>query len=152
VALNTPIAFLGSRPDVDRLLPALDVFTLTSKMEASPVSILEAAACGIPVVATNVGSIGETILPRQNGYLVPVDDVDAIVAAWRELAADREHRQAMGKTGRNQVVQRASLDVMVDGYQELIQRIYDRKCGGTGPIRQSSTNPEMAMPVPEEVA
>lgn len=150
--LGAAISFLGSRPDIDRLLPALDVFTLTSRMEASPVSILEALACEIPVVATNVGSISETLLDQQTGYLVPVDDVAAVVDAWGRLAANLGQRQAMGEMGRNQVLRCGSLDAMVAGYQRLIQRIYDAKCGVAAPAGDFSALPKMELAVTEEVA
>ena len=67
----------GSRPDVPRLLAAMDVFALTSQMEANPLSILEAMSVGRPVVATNVGSIHEAVVEAQTGFLVP---------AWRRVA------------------------------------------------------------------
>ena len=64
------VHFLGRRSDVPQLLNLFDVFTLTSHNEANPVSILEAAATGKPIVATRVGSIPETVLDGVTGYLV----------------------------------------------------------------------------------
>src|SRR5690606_33927770 len=74
-ALQTRVHFLGRRADVSQLLTLLDVFVLTSQMEANPVSILEAAACGKPVVSTAVGSIPEVVLEGQTGFLVEPGDV-----------------------------------------------------------------------------
>ena len=65
LGLSQCVHFLGKRPDVPELLNLLDVFVLTSRMEANPVSILEALATGKPVVATRVGSIPETVIDGQ---------------------------------------------------------------------------------------
>ena len=60
--LGAHVRLLGMRHDVPRILPAFDVKVLSSKMEANPASILEASACGLPVVASAVGSLPETVL------------------------------------------------------------------------------------------
>lgn len=121
------IHLLGTRYDTPRLVAALDVFTLCSLNEASPVSILEALACEVPVVATDVGSIGESILVGQTGYLIASEDVDAMVSRVDQLLADRSLRTAMGKAGRKLVQQTGSLDSMVDGYTQLGVKLYDER-------------------------
>ena len=78
---------LGSRDDVPRLLAAMDVFALTSHIEANPVSILEAMSVGRPVVATNVGSIHEAVAEGQTGFLVTPGDADQFVRASAATAA-----------------------------------------------------------------
>ncbi|MFK8113554.1 MAG: glycosyltransferase, partial [Rubripirellula sp.] len=75
------IHLLGTRYDTDRLVAALDVFTLCSLNEASPVSILEALACEVPVMATNVGSIRESIVEGETGSLIESEDTEAMSAA-----------------------------------------------------------------------
>lgn len=141
--LGARMHFLGSRQDVERLVPAMDVFTLTSRMEASPVSILEAMACGVPVVATQVGSISEIVLPGRTGLLVPVDDVPAVVEAWNTILAgvitipvdspadsngSKPPDIRWSEASRQRVLERGSLRQMVDGYQQLLERTYDLKC------------------------
>ena len=125
--LADSVRFLGTRGDIPELLSLVDVLMLTSHMEANPVSILEALACGKPVVATRVGSIPESVHDGQNGYLVPPGDADAIANRVVELFNDRNLARRLGHAGRQTVVEHWSLETMVRGYEELIEDIYARK-------------------------
>jgi len=127
LGLDDRIHLLGNRSDTPRLLSACDVFTLCSLNEASPVSILEALACQTPVVATDVGSIRETVIEGQTGRLVPSEDVDAFATAVSSLLVDTPLRQWMGEQGRKRVIEIGSLTAMVDGYDQLIHRIHNAK-------------------------
>ena len=111
---------MGTRHDTDQILPAFDLFLLTSDNEASPVSILEALACEVPVVSTDVGSISETVVENETGSLVPVRDAAAMTAAVCRLLGDPAARRAWGQAGRQRVVATASLQAMVEGYERLI--------------------------------
>lgn len=119
------VHFLGTRGDTERILAALDLFTLSSLNEASPVSILEALACGVPVVSTDVGSVRESILEGETGQLVPSGDSEAMRGAVESLLKSPEKRRRMGVAGREHVCQTGSLDSMVRGYQELLTHLYD---------------------------
>jgi glycosyltransferase involved in cell wall biosynthesis len=121
------VHFLGTRSDVPALLAACDVVGLTSHNEAAPVSILEALSVGRPVVASDVGSVRETVLEGETGRVFSPGDVDAYVVAALQLLQNAAIRRRMGAAGRQLVVDRWSLDVMVRGYESLIQRIYDAK-------------------------
>ena len=123
------VLFLGSRDDVPRLLSASDVFTLTSHNEANPVSILEAMSAGRPVVATNVGSIHEAVEEGKTGYLVAPGDAKRLARRVIELLEDPVRAQAMGIAARRRVVSHWSLDVMVHGYERLIESVYEEKTG-----------------------
>jgi glycosyltransferase involved in cell wall biosynthesis len=121
------VHFVGSRSDVPALLAACDVVALTSHNEASPVSILEALACGKPVVASNVGSVRETVVDGETGRLFPAGDLAAFVGATVEILKSPAERQRLGAEGRRRVEARWSLDAMVRGYEQLIERIYAAK-------------------------
>lgn len=121
--------FLGSRNDVPRLLAAMDVFVLTSHMEANPVSILEAMSVGRPVVATNVGSIHEAVLEGQTGILVEPGDADQLTAGVLDLLCDPLRCNAMGAAARASVVDHWSIEAMVCGYENLIETVYAWKTG-----------------------
>ena len=127
LGLGGVVHFLGTRDDVPQLLALLDVFVLTSKMEASPVSILEAMASGKPVVATRVGSVAETVLDGRTGYLVAPGSADELAARILELLGDPARAKAMGRAGHEEVVAHASIERMVEGYQEMLERLYRRK-------------------------
>lgn len=118
---------LGNRHDTPNLLAALDVFTLCSLNEANPVSILEALSSGIPVVSTNVGSIHETVLDGQTGFLVPSEDAVALASRICELLRSPKVAQQLGKNGREHIQHGWSLESMVTGYETLIERIYFQK-------------------------
>jgi glycosyltransferase involved in cell wall biosynthesis len=119
------VHFMGTRSDTERILAALDLFVLCSLNEASPVSILEALACGVPVVSTDVGSVNETILEGTTGRLVPSGDVEAFSAAVHAVLAHPRQGSEMGMAGRAHVLRTGSLQSMVAGYQELITGLYD---------------------------
>jgi glycosyltransferase involved in cell wall biosynthesis len=80
LGLGARVTFLGHRDDVADLLPGLDVFALSSHAEGLPRSLLEAQACGVPVVATQVGSVAEAVCP-ETGHLVPPGNPDALANA-----------------------------------------------------------------------
>jgi glycosyltransferase involved in cell wall biosynthesis len=137
------VHFVGTRSDVPQLLAACDVAALTSHNEAAPVSILEALGVARPVVAANVGSVCETVRDGETGRLFPAGDLEAFVAATIELLTDGDERRRLGIAGRRLVVERWSLDAMVRGYEQLIERIYEAK---TRSPRSSS--PWKASPTP----
>jgi glycosyltransferase involved in cell wall biosynthesis len=76
--LNEKIIFTGFRNDLDKILPDIDVFVLCSKTEGLGSSILDAFACGIPVVATAAGGIPELIIDNENGILVPIGNAELL--------------------------------------------------------------------------
>ncbi|HVX13759.1 MAG TPA: glycosyltransferase [Pirellulales bacterium] len=129
LGLAGAVHFLGTRSDIPELLSVVDVLLLTSHMEANPVSILEGLACGKPVVATRVGSIPEMVHEGVNGYLVAPGDAEALANRTLELFNAPEQARRFGAAGRQTVVECASLERMVDGYQALIEDIYTGKIG-----------------------
>ncbi len=121
------VHLLGSVDDIPNVLSMVDVFALTSHNEASPVSILEAMSCERSVVAPNVGSIHESVLEGQTGFLVDAGDVDATADRWLHLINDDGLRNRMGSDGRLHVIANGSLVSMTDGYMDLVEAIYHRK-------------------------
>ncbi|MDA7980578.1 MAG: glycosyltransferase [Pirellulales bacterium] len=122
------VHFLGTRDDVPELLCEMDVVTLTSKMEANPVTILEALAAGRPFVAPNVGSIAETLLDGRNGYIAPPGDEATMSNHIVQLLNAPELANRLGAAGRERVVKHFSLERMVESYEDLIESIYREKC------------------------
>jgi len=128
-AIADRVHLLGTRHDTPEIVAALDVFLLCSHNEASPVSILEALACGVPVISTQVGSVAETVRDGETGYLVTPGDTAAMIQRLRQLLADASLRSRLGRNGREVVLQTGSLDSMVDGYTRLIESLYEQKLG-----------------------
>jgi glycosyltransferase involved in cell wall biosynthesis len=127
LGLTDAVHFLGTRPDVPELLSLTDVVLLTSHVEANPVSILEALAVGKPVVATRVGSIAQSVLDREMGYLVEPGDAAAMAAHVVELFRKLKLAAELGAAGRQHVVANWSLDRMVEGYEDLLCDLHRRK-------------------------
>ena len=136
--INESVRFLGSISDIPGVLSMVDLFSLTSHNEASPVSILEALSCGRPVVATDVGSIKESVLQGQTGYLVEPGSVEDVSSKWIQLLSDAPLREQMGRTGRAHVVDNSSLDSMTAGYTELVESIHRFKS-----TDETADNPEI---------
>jgi glycosyltransferase involved in cell wall biosynthesis len=91
------ISVLGYRPDARRVMTGFDVFTLSSRHEGLPVSLMEAFALGLPVVATRAGGIPEAVSDGVEGVLVDIDDAPALAAGWLRLAEDAEVRSEMAQ-------------------------------------------------------
>lgn len=91
---------LGMRTDVDRLYAAMDLFVLPSHREGFPRAAMEAAAMGLPIVATDIRGCREVVEAGSNGTLVPVRDPDALAAAIAEIGEDAEVRRRMGAASR----------------------------------------------------
>jgi glycosyltransferase involved in cell wall biosynthesis len=98
--LGDAVELLGERTDVADLLAAADVFVLSSDSEGMPMSVLEAMAAGLPVVATAVGGVPELVDDGRTGRLVPPRDPGALAAALAALAGDAGLRARMGEAGR----------------------------------------------------
>lgn len=128
--IDDRVHFLGTRHDTERILAALDLFLLTSENEASPVSILEALACEVPVVSTDVGSIRETVVEGETGHSVPTGDVTGMAEHVVRLLGNTEPRQRIGRAGRRRVLESGSLNAMVAGYERLIAATYDDAARG----------------------
>jgi glycosyltransferase involved in cell wall biosynthesis len=125
------VLMLGSRDDIPRLLAAIDVFALTSHIEANPVSILEAMSVGKPVVATNVGSIHEAVAEGQTGFLVPPGNAEQFAERVLHLLREPLVCGSMGAAAREVVVRGWSIEAMVHGYERLIESTYARKTRAT---------------------
>ena len=89
------VEVLGFRDDATEVMSAFDIFTLTSRHEGKPVSIMEAFALGLPVVATMAGGIPEAVTHDHNGLLAKVDDAQGVADAWLRLVDDVELRDRL---------------------------------------------------------
>ena len=126
----------GERADVPDVMRGLDCFALPSLAEGISNTILEAMACGLPVLATEVGGNAELVLTTGNGRtgkLVPAGDVQALAAGLVDMAGERATAAAMGRAGRERVEQQFSLRSMVASYQSLYDRLLAERSMTTQP-------------------
>lgn len=112
----------GFEMDARTRLRDFDIFVLPSRMEALPLSILEAMLARLPVVASDVGSVSEAVLEGQTGLLVPAGDLDALVAALARLLADGALRQQMGNRAREVALERFCAPAMAGAYEEIYRK------------------------------
>jgi len=115
--LTDVVTLTGYRRDVRDLLPALDVYVNTSVFEGVSLTILEAMAAGLPVVATHVGGTPEVVVDGSTGLLVPPRDPAGVAGAIHELLCDARKRAELGRAGRSRLEQRFSIDRMVSEYE-----------------------------------
>ncbi|MFO1062249.1 MAG: glycosyltransferase [Pirellulales bacterium] len=127
--LGDHVHLLGTRSDTPAILAGLDVFTLTSKNEANPVSILEALACEVPVVSTRVGSVHETVIEERTGLLTEPGNAEQTAVAIGRLLGNRPLAQMLGRQGREHVCRGWSLTHMVNEYENLLTSLYTKKTG-----------------------
>jgi glycosyltransferase involved in cell wall biosynthesis len=108
------VRFLGARDDVPELLASFDVFAFPSRFEGLCLAVIEAQAAGVPVVATPVGGIRETVVDGETGLLVPPGDPAALAAGIRRLLEDRPAAKAMAAEAKRRVRERYSVERIVD--------------------------------------
>jgi len=125
--LEKNIFLLGRKENVSNYLNASDIFILASLWEGLPIALLEAMACGLPVVATNVGGIPEVIKDGLSGFLV--DSKNSIMLAEKIeylLNLNIESRKEMGTEGRKIVEEKFSLEKMTENYENLYEELLDK--------------------------
>ena len=114
MGLAGAVEFLGYRNDIERLLAQTDIAVLASVKEGIPRAMLEAMAMKVPVVATRVVGTEETVADGETGFLVPLDDVEAMADRLGRLIDDPELRRRMGESGRRWVEAHFDEDVIVE--------------------------------------
>jgi len=123
--LQNKVSFLGFRRDVPELLAASDVFILTSRREGLPKAVLEAMAAGLPIIATDVRGNRDLVKNGENGYLLPLDDVEQTAIAIERLIDSEDLRRSMGEKSK-ELVKQYDLKNIIPQMEE----IYDLFLGG----------------------
>lgn len=118
--------------EVAGYMQAADVLVHPSHAEGLPNVVLEAMACGLPVVASNVGGIPEVVVPDETGLLVPPQDAPALVRALEELLADNDLALAMGNAGRQRVMKRHCWKRNAREHLQLYREAIETRQGGRG--------------------
>ena len=118
--LQDKVSFLGFRRDVLELLAASDVFILTSRREGLPKAVMEAMAVGLPIIATDVRGNRDLVKNGENGYLVPLDDVEQTVIVIKRLIDSEDLRRSMGEKSKELVKQYDLQNII-----SQMEKIYD---------------------------
>jgi glycosyltransferase involved in cell wall biosynthesis len=138
------VEWLGHQDDVVRIWQDSDIACLPSYREGLPKSTLEAMACGLPVVTTDVPGCRETVHDGENGLLVPPRDATALAAALRRLIEDAPLRRRLGARGRERAVQEFSDDVVI----AATLKVYDVPTNNGTPRAAPRPARELAPPTP----
>ena len=118
--------FLGTRRDVSLLLPGLDVSCLSSVHEGVPIALMEAMAAGVPIVASDCGAVRDIVEDREQGYVIPVGDVDRFADRLRLLAVDSDLRARLGKAARARAEREFDVERTARGYEDLLTELVVR--------------------------
>ncbi len=121
MGLRDRVVFAGVREDVPQILNLIDIFALSSDWEGLPMTILEAMACGKPVVSTDVGGVREAVVNGETGLLVPPRKPDLLAEAILRLVGDPDLRSAMGRKGRELLLQRFSAEAMTRATEKVYE-------------------------------
>jgi N-acetyl-alpha-D-glucosaminyl L-malate synthase BshA len=121
LGLHEKVFFLGKIDAVAPLLAGADLFLLPSASESFGLSALEALACGVPVVAANVGGLPELVRDQETGVLCPVGDIEAMSEAAVAILRDTNRWQAMSKLAAADARERFSLDAIVAEYEAFYE-------------------------------
>ena len=127
LGLEGRVAFLGERDDVERLLPGMDVFVLSSREEGIPNALLEAMAAGRPCVATAVGGTPEVLRDGETGWLVPAGSAAALAGALGEALDRPEEARRRGAAARRAVRSEMSIAAMVAAHEAFYERVAGRR-------------------------
>jgi glycosyltransferase involved in cell wall biosynthesis len=123
LGLQQSVSMLGERRDIPQVLAALDVFCLPSDLEGMPMTVLEAMAAGLPVVASDVGGIPELVEHERTGLLVKPAAPHELGTAILSLAHDPARSRAMGSLGREKLQRSFSIAAAVAAYEACYGRV-----------------------------
>jgi len=138
------VRFLGMRTDIDAVYAAMDIFVLASHREGFPRAAMEAAAMGLPIVATDIRGCREIVRHEESGLLVPVRDPPAIASAVRRLADDADLRRTMGAAARRRALDRFDERVVV----EIVLETYSGVLAGARRLGRNPRTPDTVRQKP----
>jgi len=125
-SVGLPITFIGWESNTEDWLAVSDVAILLSDNEAVPLAMIEAGFAGLPVVATNVGSMADVVIDEENGFLVGLK-IDAIAEKVLLLGKNDTLRLQMGQIGKTRASERFSVEVMITKHQEIYSKLMSSK-------------------------
>lgn len=131
LGLSERVRLLGRLKDSDALIASLDILVSASRSEAFGMTMVEAMACGVPVVATATEGTKEIVNDGTTGLIVPIGDVSALSAAIVSLLEDEDRRLALGAHSRDWARARFDLERMI----EMTERVYAEALRGASRVR-----------------
>ncbi len=127
LGLTSRVTFLGFRSDVPERLAEAQVFVLISKWEGFPRSILEAMRAGLPVVASDVGGVQESVVEGTTGFVIPRGDAVRLRECLRKLITSSELRASMGEAGRARYEEKFTFDRLVERTTKVYKSVLGKE-------------------------
>ncbi len=137
--LGERVTFLGAREDVADLLRAADVLVLASSLEGLPLSILEAQACGTPVVAYPAAGVPEVVVHGETGLLAEAGNVPDLTRQLARALGDPPLRRRLGRNGRERVLAESTLADQADRQVEVLRSLVNRRRRGSSDDQRCHT-------------
>ncbi|MDM8515163.1 glycosyltransferase [Desulfobacterales bacterium HSG16] len=127
LGIEKSVRFLGYRQDVPELLECFDMFVLPSLYEGLPLCLLEAGACGLPIVTTDVPGNNEFVQHGYNGLLAPPRNPEQLAQCIIRVLTEDGLSLRLGKNSRKKVEQKHEIGRMINYYNNFYERIYKKK-------------------------
>jgi glycosyltransferase involved in cell wall biosynthesis len=125
LGLADRVELTGWSDEARRYLPGFDAFVLPSRQEGFPLAVIEAMLAGLPVIAADVGSVGEAVVDGETGYLVPVGEPAVLAERLRRVLSDRELAQQLGRSGRERALANFTAETMARSFETLYREILE---------------------------
>ncbi|MHC4512300.1 MAG: glycosyltransferase family 4 protein [Planctomycetota bacterium] len=123
LGIRERVTFAGTTADTSTVYRKMDVFALSSRTEQMPLTVLEAMACGLPVVSTDVGDVRHMVCDANRGLIVPKDDTAALAAALDRVLDDPGLRRSLGDENRRRCQQEYDQEVCYRRYLDLYRQL-----------------------------
>lgn len=123
---SLPIVFLGWRNDIGRILSASNIALLCSDNEGIPLTLIQASQAGLPIVSTNVGSVGDIVKDSETGILTEVNS-NSLIHAIDDLLSNPEKMARFGQAGKERAEALFSLQGMINAHEDLYSQVIEKK-------------------------
>lgn len=128
------LVMTGFRWDVPQLIRTFDIFALSSSEEGMCSTLLEIAASGCPIVATDAGGVREAVLPGETGIIVPIRSPRALAQGMLQFVEDPQRARAMARRGKQRVLEQFNTDVLTERTLAVYRRILRHEVGPDRPV------------------
>jgi glycosyltransferase involved in cell wall biosynthesis len=132
--IDKNVRFLGYRYDIEDVMAGMDVFVLTSLWEGLPRVLVQAAALGKPIISFDIEGVREVVTEGENGFILPLRDVEGLAERINRLAVHRQQARQMGEQGRRLVTAEWDVETMIRRITDLYKHLLQRKGIDTEPL------------------
>lgn len=127
LGIYNDIRFLGKQDAVEEVLSIADVFIIPSGSETFGLAALEAMACNVPVVASDIGGLPELVIDGETGFLCPEGDLDAFAERTRQIITNDQLQHTMGEAARKRAVEVFANERIIPQYEQFYERTISQK-------------------------